>query len=146
MKLLLVLLFLVSLLARQPSRTSGLIAQTSAPDCTSANADDSYTVASNWSLNPSTLTDGSKFRILSVTSTTGNAESTDIARPTTPRCRPVPKPTVLSATAGAVRQPPLLEQRFPSSYSTSNQICQTTSINHINHSNHAHHSSDNLLH
>ena len=49
-------------------------------ECSSANTDGSYTVPTDWPLKPSGVSAGDKFRLLFVTSTTGNARtSTDIA-------------------------------------------------------------------
>ena len=50
-----------------------------APACTSANGDGSYTVPFNWALKPSGLAGNTKFRLLFVTSTTRNATATNIA-------------------------------------------------------------------
>ena len=50
-----------------------------APACTSANDDGSYTVPFNWALKPSGLAANTKFRLLFVTSATRNAASTNIA-------------------------------------------------------------------
>ncbi|MCY3689285.1 MAG: putative Ig domain-containing protein, partial [Gammaproteobacteria bacterium] len=48
-------------------------------ECSTANADGSYTVPSDWALKPSGLAVGTKFRLLFVTSTRRNATATDIA-------------------------------------------------------------------
>ena len=53
--------------------------QVSAQSTPTANADGSYTVPQDWALIPSGLEPGTTFRLLFVTSTTTNAESTDIA-------------------------------------------------------------------
>ena len=50
-----------------------------APECTSANSDGSYTVPFGWALKPSGLAAGTKFRLLFITSTTRDATATDIA-------------------------------------------------------------------
>ena len=47
--------------------------------CTTANSDDSYAVPSDWALKPSALAGGTTFRLLFMTSTTRNAQSTNIA-------------------------------------------------------------------
>ena len=57
--------------------TAGAQAQT-AVECTSANADGSYNVPSDWALKPSGLGAGDTFRLLFITSTKRNAQSTDI--------------------------------------------------------------------
>ena len=66
------LLAAVALLPQQPE-------QTFAQSTPTANADGSYTVPQDWALIPSGLEPGTTFRLLFVTSTTTNAESTDIA-------------------------------------------------------------------
>ncbi|MYE28185.1 MAG: hypothetical protein F4X78_00500, partial [Gammaproteobacteria bacterium] len=48
-------------------------------ECSTANADGSYTVPSDWALKPSGLAVGTKFRLLFVTSTRRDATATDIA-------------------------------------------------------------------
>ena len=48
-------------------------------ECSSANADDSYTVPYDWELKPSGLTSGTSFRLMFVTSTERDATSADIA-------------------------------------------------------------------
>ena len=50
-----------------------------APACTSANGDGSYTVPFDWALKPSGLAGNTKFRLLFVTSTVRNAGATNIA-------------------------------------------------------------------
>ena len=50
-----------------------------APPCTSANGDGSYTVPFNWALKPSGLAGNTKFRLLFLTSTWRNATATNIA-------------------------------------------------------------------
>ena len=47
--------------------------------CTTANSDGSYDVPADWSLKPSGLASGARFRLLFVTSTTRDATATDIA-------------------------------------------------------------------
>ena len=48
-------------------------------ECSSANADGSYTVPYDWGLKPSGLTSGANFRLIFVTSTKRDATATDIA-------------------------------------------------------------------
>ncbi len=60
----------------------GLFAATGAQAqvaCTTANTDGAYVVPSDWTLKPSGLAAGTKFRLLFVTSTTNSGRSTDIA-------------------------------------------------------------------
>ncbi|MCY4123130.1 MAG: hypothetical protein OXG72_19665, partial [Acidobacteria bacterium] len=70
---LLALLFALPLLA---VFSTGAQAQV---ECTSANADGSYTVPGNWALRPSGLTAGARFRLLFLTNGRRDATSTDIA-------------------------------------------------------------------
>ncbi|MDE0280469.1 MAG: hypothetical protein OXN16_05215, partial [Gammaproteobacteria bacterium] len=54
-------------------------AHAQAVECSSANADGSYTVPPNWALTPSGVSPGTKFRLLFVTSTARDAQSSAIA-------------------------------------------------------------------
>ena len=72
-------LFIVPLAALPVVLVPSAAEAQTAPACTSANTDGSYTVPFNWALKPSGLTGNTNFRLLFVTSTTATVAPTNIA-------------------------------------------------------------------